>query len=140
MSFQILFAVKFCYLANVALVRLSVLIFYIQLFPTQIFKHAVYAMSFIVLLWFMAFFFATLFQAIPISINWTNEPGIQINKYAMYTATAATETALNIATLVFPCPIIWRLKISTKYKHILSGIFLLGGLYVDPCSPLLSLQ
>ena len=85
-------------------------------------------MCYIVLLWFIAFFFATLFQAMPIDINWTNGPGISINKYAMYTATAATETLLNIATLVFPWPIVWMLKIDGKYKRIVSGIFLLGGM------------
>ena len=126
---QILFVVQFCYLTNVALVRLSILLFYIQLFPTRKFRLAVYVMNTIVCTWYLAFFFATLFQAVPISINWTVQPGGKtINHYAMYTATAATETVLNIATLVFPWPIVWTLKIDTKYKRFLSGIFLLGGL------------
>jgi len=126
---QILFVVQFCYLTNVALVRLSILLFYIQLFPTRKFKLAVYVMNAIVCTWFLAFFFATLFQALPISNNWTiQRDGTTINHYAMYTATAATETLLNIATLVFPWPIVWTLKIDTKYKRFVSGIFLLGGL------------
>lgn len=51
-----------------------------------------------------------------------------INRYAMYTAAAATETILDIATLVFPWPIVWTLKIDTKYKRFVSGILLLCGL------------
>jgi len=126
---QILFAVQFCYLSNVALVRLSILLFYTQLFPSRKFRLAIYTMNTVVCLWFVAFFFATLFQALPISVNWTDQPGMTtINRYAMYTAAAATETILNIATLVFPWPIVWTLKIDTKYKRFVSGILLLGGL------------
>ncbi|MCJ1249410.1 hypothetical protein MMC30_006634 [Trapelia coarctata] len=124
---KVLFAVQFCYLANVALVRFSILLFYTQLFPSRKFRLTVYAMNTVICLWFVAFFFATLFQALPISLNWNMQPGTTINRYAMYTATAATETILNIATLVFPWPIVWRLKIDTKYKRLVSGIFLLGG-------------
>ena len=40
-----------------------------------------------------------------------------------------TNTVLDVAVLVLPMPIIWRLQIPRKQKIVISGIFLLGSLY-----------
>ena len=85
-------------------------------------------MSSTVILWFVAFFFATMFQALPLSVIWTEKPGKVINQFAMYIATAAIEMFLDVITLAMPWPVIWMLRMDTSQKWAVSGIFMLGGL------------
>ncbi|MCJ1352868.1 MAG: hypothetical protein MMC33_002852 [Icmadophila ericetorum] len=126
---KILFALQFTYLAASSLTKISILIFYKRVFYTARFALAANILIVHVSLWFMAFFIATLFQALPISYNWnlTVTATYVINEYAMYTAAGAIEIVLDIATLCLPIPVIWILKISTQKKWIVSGVFLLGG-------------
>lgn len=45
-------------------------------------------------------------------------------------AGGATNIATDIAILLFPVPIVWKLQIYTAQKFALLGVFLLGGLYI----------
>ena len=126
---KVLFALQFTYIAAVALVKISILLFYRRIFCTPAFRRQVNIVLATVCMWFIAIFFATLFQVKPISVNWTAEKAdYMINEYAMYTASAVIEMLLDIVTLILPWPIIWNLQIDTKRKWHLCGIFLLGGL------------
>jgi len=51
-----------------------------------------------------------------------------MNQYAMYAAAAVLETVVDIIVLTMPMFIIWRLRVSSRDKWIITGIFLLGGL------------
>ena len=115
-------------IANAALVRFSILFFYRRIFPGGKFKIAIQTMGLLVVLWSITFFFAALFQAVPISANWTGQPDMHINRYAMYTAGAAFEMFLDVAMLVMVWPVIWQLQMDARHKRFISGIFLLGGL------------
>ncbi|KAI0190560.1 hypothetical protein F4808DRAFT_444494 [Astrocystis sublimbata] len=48
----------------------------------------------------------------------------------MFIATAISNTLVDIAILCVPLPIVWRLKITTKQKIAVSGVFLLGAFVV----------
>ena len=81
------------------------------------------------LFWTISFFFASVFQAWPISRNWYPEiPGTMIDEFAMYLALACTELILDFVTLVLPWTVIWKLHMKTSRKWMVSGIFTLGGL------------
>lgn len=83
----------------------------------------------IVLLWTIAFFFASLFQALPISKNWyPDKPGHMIDEFSMYLALACTELVLDVLILTLPWTMVWRLQIDSARKWIICGIFTLGGL------------
>ena len=80
-------------------------------------------------LWTIAFFFATLFQAWPISYNWESSgDGYTINEAAMYNGLACTELITDIMILVMPLFVIWKLQLKTSKKWAISATFLLGGL------------
>ena len=86
-------------------------------------------MSILLTLWMIAFFFATLFQAWPISYNWQSTGnGYTINEGMMYNALACTELITDVMILVMPLFVIWTLQLRTSKKWAISGIFLLGGL------------
>ncbi|KAI4143777.1 MAG: hypothetical protein LQ340_006875 [Diploschistes diacapsis] len=85
----------------------------------------------ILLLWTIAFFFASLFQALPISSNWDPniQPQSEINEQDMYNALACTELVTDVVILIMPLTMIWRLRLKASKKWALSGVFLLGSLY-----------
>lgn len=100
-----------------------------------------------VILWSIAFFFvnvplinhrrnsagvlillkATLFQAWPISYNWTSV-GTPTQYDIMYDVCAATDILSDLLTLCLPMPMIKSLHLNARRKWILSSIFGLGGL------------
>ena len=80
-----------------------------------------------VILWTVAFFFATLFQAWPISYNWT-DVGTPVDYTVLYWTIAGTDIFLDLVTVLLPLPMIWGLQMSRKRKWIVTGIFGLGAL------------
>ena len=127
------FATQFLYLISSTLVRLSILFFYRRIFVTRNFRLAVYFMCVIVVSWFIAFFFASLLQIIPVSNNWSITASArknqkQINEFPMYTMTAVTEILLDIIILAMPLFVIWRLQMRPAFKWQVSGMILLGTL------------
>lgn len=101
---------------------------------TPKFRLAVNILCAVLLLWTVAFFFASLFQAWPISYNWNgDQSGHTINEISMYLALACSELALDVIALTLPWTVIWRLQMKISRKISISGMFLLGGMWVN-CS------
>ena len=125
--YQMAFAIQFIYIFAVAPVKISVLLFYRRIFGTRKFGIALMVVGVVVVLWTIAFFFATLLQAWPISFNWTHI-GTPTDFPVMYWVCAATDIFLDVITLALPLPMIWGLQMSQKRKWMVTGIFGLGAL------------
>lgn len=117
------------YVFSVAVVKISILLFYKRIFPTKNFKLASNVVLTLVYAWFIAFFCVTLFRFNPIAANWESLPPPEaLNFNAASVALGATDTFLDLATLVLPWPIVYGLHVTARKKWILFGIFLLSGL------------
>lgn len=127
-TYKVLFAFQFYVIFSVALVKISIVLFYKQIFATQMFKRIANVLLVVILAWLTAFFLTTLFQAWPISTNWTGMGTIIMNEGAMYIAATVTDIILDITVLCMPLPMIRSLNLSTKKKWNLVGIFWLGAL------------
>lgn len=125
---QILFVTQFFYVFTVWSVKVSVLLFYKKVFETPGFRRWVNGTLLVLLAWIIAFFFVTLFQDKPIRRNWEGD-GTTINWQIFYIVCIASDVALDIFILCLPLPVIHRLKINTKKKWLVSGVFWLGGVY-----------
>ena len=79
--------------------------------------------------WLIAFFFATLFQILPIMCNWINCP-LTTNYPVMYVMCSVTDIILDIVILCLPASFLWKLQMSKRKKIGVAGIFGLGILYV----------
>ncbi|KAH6673517.1 hypothetical protein B0J14DRAFT_50180 [Halenospora varia] len=127
---KMLFAFQFFYLFAVAAVKVSVIYFYRRVFTSSnTFRKVTNGMLIFVLLWTIAFFFATVFQAWPVSWNWTGV-GKPIQYNIMYYATCATEIAADLVILCLPIPMIKSLHLSKTRRWTVMGIFGLGGFCV----------
>jgi len=125
---KVLFAFQFFLLFSIALVKISIILFYKQIFAVPRFKLAANLLIAIIIAWLIAFFLTTLFQTWPISMNWTGVGINLLNEGAMYTAQAVLDIVLDLAVLCMPLPMIKNLNLSTQRKWNLVGIFWLGAL------------
>lgn len=112
--------------------KFSVVCFYRRIFRGKIFSILTIALLVAIAAWGIAFFFAGLFICVPVEAFWTQPPGSPgcFNPIPLFYTGAISDTVMDIIILVIPLPLIWQLHLSTRKKIALSGIFLLGILYV----------
>ena len=123
------FFLQLIYIISIAVVKISITLFYKRIFPTKNFERASNALLALVCAWFIAFFFVTLFHFNPKSANWEDVPRPQTLDFnAASIALGASDTFLDVATLILPWPIIYSLHVTIRKKWSICGIFLLSSL------------
>lgn len=124
---QVLFGSQFFLVFSIVLVKVSIVLFYKQIFTTPVFRKVANITFVVLAATLVAMFFVTLFQDHPISRNWTSN-GTTIDFTVFYIFTAALEAAYDLAILCLPLPMIRGLHLSKRRKWVIAGIFWLGGL------------
>ena len=114
-------------------IKLSVLFFYRRVFVGRPFHILSWTLIVIVCGWGISFFFASIFACHPISAIY----GTRKQLFTECTKTtvrldvfAISDPVLDALILAVPMPFIWQLHLPTKRKFALTGVFLLGALYV----------
>jgi hypothetical protein len=115
--------------------KISVLLFYRRVFRGTFFHIATCTLIALVSAWVIAFFFANLFECIPISEAFVNAPGMGgnpkcIDAIPMYLAQVYSDVIFDLLILIIPIPLVWKLQLPLRQKLAVLGIFLLGGMYV----------
>ncbi|KAK2805858.1 hypothetical protein FQN51_008632 [Onygenales sp. PD_10] len=106
---KLLFIYVLVYVACILLIKLSILMFYRRIFGTN---------------W-----------TIPPSYYWTqyeNPAGgvCVFDLYPFYIGNAAVNVVTDGLILMVPIPLVWKLQMRTTKKLMVSGLFLLGGLFL----------
>lgn len=110
--------------------------FYRRIFTSNWFKKLSIAILILITLWSVAFFFATLFECNGrnLDLMWKS---IQTFKDVCYKyknvqlAHCVSDVVTDLIVLSMPLPEIWKLRMTTRQKVIISLIFLIGLLYVN---------
>ena len=103
---------------------------YRRIFPTPTFKKSALIVGIAVILWFIIALFTDVFQCRPFQAAFdpralfTNHC---INIEAYYQGVTASALCIDVAILYMPLHMVWGMKLRTRQKVALSGIFLLGG-------------
>ena len=119
------------------MVKLSILVLYRRIFITAAFKRSTLIVGAAVMLWFIVALFTDLFQCQPFQaafdpeLLFTNQC---INLQAYYWGITGSNLCLDVVLLYMPLHMVWGLKLRTRQKFGLSGIFLLGGMWVTSLS------
>lgn len=128
------FATLFYY-AEIALLKASMLLFYLRIFPSAGFRRVVWATLVVVGLYGLAFILAQLFQCWPISDNWTkwklrpSDPRAKcVDTIAIATSNSAISIALDIWMLCLPLVSVRRLNVSLHKKVAIASMFAVGAL------------
>ncbi|MCJ1351571.1 MAG: hypothetical protein MMC33_001555 [Icmadophila ericetorum] len=112
---------------SLAVVKISILLFYKRIFPTPKFQLAVWVGIAAVGCWGIIFFFLVLLEGNPIDTSWTGNGVFRFNVTSFGLAQVGTSIALDILVLVFPLPILYGLHMRTHRKVAIGLIFWLGA-------------
>ncbi|KXJ89363.1 hypothetical protein Micbo1qcDRAFT_235195 [Microdochium bolleyi] len=118
------------YLAIIPLTKISILAFYLRIFPRKEFRIMTYVLIVGNVLYLVVFELITVFQCTPIEGAWLHWDGEfeatcrNLNLQAW--VAAAVCLVLDIATIVLPLPELWRLSMSWKKKLQVLSMFCVG--------------
>lgn len=109
-------------------VKISVLLFYLRIFPNKRFRWAVYGVGTFILLSLISNLTGVVFQCLPVHSLWQHDiPHHCINQVAYYIAQGVLNFVSDIVVVFMPVPILWGLKMPRYRKIGLLALFLLGG-------------
>jgi hypothetical protein len=129
---QTLFTNQLLQLFAVAPTKISVLFFYRRIFTGVWFNRLSLTLILLSIAWAITFFFANLFQCLPISASWYafGRGDHCISEIPMYLAQAYSDVIVDFFILVLPVPWIWGLHMKRRTKVAITGLFLLGALTI----------
>lgn len=80
----------------------------------------------------LALFFAGLFHCVPLNYGWNKKikGRCDVNIQALYITATVLNLVGDIGIVAAPIPLIWSLQMSPPTKVGVTGMFLLGGLWV----------
>ncbi|KAK2022088.1 CFEM domain-containing protein [Colletotrichum zoysiae] len=127
---KIFFIDESLYLTCLGLTKISVLFFYLRIFPNKSFRHATYATMCYIGLSTTILLFMQIFQCMPFSYNWEGWKGefgphycLNINVLAF--VAGGLSISHDIIILFLPIPLLWHLNMGLRSKI---GIFIMFSL------------
>ncbi|OTA70120.1 hypothetical protein K449DRAFT_427630 [Hypoxylon sp. EC38] len=109
-------------------VKMSICIYYRQIFTTQQYRILSLMIMIAATAWFIAVELTDLCYCIPMDRFWhPTKPGRCLNFNLFYLAINIVETVIDTAILALPIRAIFKVQLALKTQLIVSGIFLLGG-------------
>lgn len=128
---QIFYYTELLYLASVALTKISILLFYLRIFPQKSLRKIIYFTIGLCIAYMVAFVLATALQCIPVRIAWEHWDGehhgkcIDLNADAW--CSAAGNIILDLIVILLPMRELKDLKMNRWRKFGVMLMFL-GGL------------
>ncbi|MCJ1327362.1 hypothetical protein MMC10_004031 [Thelotrema lepadinum] len=106
-----------------------------RIFRGPVFNAVTWATIVLASVWGVAFFFSILFECTPIDLSLILPPVAPqihcIDQTANFWGLSISDVLIDVIILCTPFPFVWNLQMSTKHKWGVSGMFLLGALYVS---------
>lgn len=130
-SLQIFYYTELLYLASIALTKISILLFYLRIFPQAGLRKAIWFTIVLCVLYIITFVTATALQCIPIRFAWERWDGdhhgkcIDLNADAW--CSAAVNIVLDLIVILLPMRELKKLAMSRRRKFGVMLMFL-GGL------------
>ncbi|KHN95791.1 Extracellular membrane protein, CFEM domain protein [Metarhizium album ARSEF 1941] len=127
-----LYVMEVLYLAELSLIKLSLSLFYVRIFPGATIRRLIWATAAVNALYGATFLVTAIFQCEPIDYFWTqyveeHASGRCININAMGWANAAISVALDLWMISIPLSQIPKLKLHWTKKISVSVMFVLGA-------------
>ncbi|KAE8376829.1 hypothetical protein BDV26DRAFT_305352 [Aspergillus bertholletiae] len=118
------------YLSILPLTKISILFFYLRVFPKRSFRTAVYAVIGLNVCYMIAFVLISVFQCRPLNgawLHWDGEHQYQCNNInAQGWAAAIFNMALDFVVMIMPLRELYHLQLSLRKKLLVMFMFSLG--------------
>ncbi|MCJ1352543.1 MAG: hypothetical protein MMC33_002527 [Icmadophila ericetorum] len=129
--FQMLYFVQIVYIFAIAFIKWSILLFYRRIFSVSGTKVPLLVIGVIVLCWSIASILASILSCVPVAGFWDKaSPSKCINTTRFFLGVAIPNITTDLVILIFPLPMIWKLRMAKSQKVALMGVFTLGGFVV----------
>ncbi|PLB54028.1 hypothetical protein P170DRAFT_469499 [Aspergillus steynii IBT 23096] len=131
---QCLYSYQLVYATSILFIKTSILAYYKRIFSVRQFRIAVYALGALVLAWWIAVVFISIFSCKPIHGFWDKAINPRcVNTKTFYIGNAVPNIVTDVLILAMPIRMVWTLQTTRPQKVSLSFIFLLGS-FVVICS------
>ena len=120
------------YSLTIAMVKISVLLLYRRVFDTLKFRRATVIIGIACTSWLIATLLCLAFQCHTNAERYDADSLFSdqcIDMKAYWAAVTGSNMALDLIILCMPLYMVWNLRLSTRQKVALSGIFALGALW-----------
>jgi len=124
---------NFSWLFSTTAVKVSVLFLYLDIFKIHTaFRRVLYGFIVFIALFFIGFLVSIITLCQPFSRYWNVlGPGHCGSLSGSQVATSSINTVVDLAIVLLPLPIIWRLQMQTQKKIKIMGIFAVGAMQVE---------
>ncbi|KAI3327041.1 hypothetical protein HD806DRAFT_520044 [Xylariaceae sp. AK1471] len=124
---KLLLISELTYLMATAFVKFSVLWLYNRIYTTPVFRRWCYGLMAFDIAYMISFLPLYLTNCVPLSQLWHPVPGGWCRDPAIGdNATIAVNLILDVAILVLPMPVLWRLQMSVRDKITITAMFSIG--------------
>jgi hypothetical protein len=142
---QLLYAIDMFWITLVSLIKISILHFYLQVFPQKPFRVIVYILMGICSCFWIATLFAGAFFCTPPEKQWYPDlPGHCGERRLFTSVPTSTDLGVEILVILLPMPLLWKLQMPTGRKIALMFVFGLGffiiGITAYRIKPMLALD
>ena len=127
------------YAITVMLIKVSILLFLLRLFPVASFRPLAYIIMFVVVGNYVPTAIISIVSCNPPSKTWdvSVTEGSCIDKAAFYVASGAINVVTDILIFVLPLPTIWTLQVPPRQRFGLVLVFMTGILYDSNIFPVI---
>ncbi|KAK1499259.1 CFEM domain-containing protein [Colletotrichum tamarilloi] len=131
LGLKLFFIDESMYLACLGLTKISVLFFYLRIFPNKSFRWATYATMTFIIISTTVILFMQIFQCIPLDFNWVGWKGDYgphhcLNINTLVFVAAGLSISHDLIILALPLPLLWHLNTSKRSKIGILFMFSLG--------------
>jgi hypothetical protein len=129
---QSFLAVQITYFGDAVTTKAALLLLYYRIFGVNsTFRRTIYLSGFVITAYFIACTIAAIAGCQPVSYFWNkSQPGHCMDEVNFFRWNGIASMLMDFLILCLPLPMTWRIKANRRQKIILSGIFLLGFLFV----------
>lgn len=115
-------------IVGLGLVKSSILVLYLSLFPNRKFQWVVYCVLGYVIVWTISFFFSHLFTCYPVTafIDFFQDKKC-VNQVAMFLTVLYTNVVADFTILVLPIPMVMSVQLKLRKKIAVLGMLSLGA-------------
>lgn len=115
------------YVTALMLVKISIVVSYIRVFPTPTFRRIMYALSAAILSVWLCSILVTIFQCKPVEGAWDftlPRNCLPIDRF--YYFSTAFSIFTDFLLCILPLPVFWRLNLPRRQKYVVSLLFAIG--------------
>lgn len=118
------------YVVALGISKISILFFYLRVFPSKGFRNLTFGVMGLSIAYTIAFFFATTFQCVPVSLAWTQWDGLHAGKcndiHLQGWIAAAINIVLDAIVMILPLRHLAILNMKLEKKLMVMAMFSVG--------------